>query len=567
VASQVGHIHPSVHFDLQKYHPEAWELLQSAERADIYKCIAENLKKGMAEGLYRDDLDIDVIARIYISRFDVTFDGELFPADKYRFEDVIWELFRYHIRGIASDKGVKYLVKKVKKERNGNGARSAIGSGVVALALLAGALGLQAQGPVSLSLQQAVDLAAKQSYQVQNSELEADKARARIKEVIAIGLPQVSASAGLMNYLDVPTQVIPNFFGSGPEVVAVQFGLPWSANGGIRLDQLIFDGSYLVGLQAAKEGRKMADEELERNVKDARIQAAKAYYAVLAADEGVLLVGEVLPVLERSLLESNVMFENGFMEEIDVDRLRIEVANAQDRQLVFARQAEVARNYLRFMLGMQLNTPIELTDDLKTLIEDPNEAALAEEPLDRERHIDQRIANTYVRASALELKNAKAAYLPNLSGYFSHQEQWNANTFEPISGPIPWFPATLWGVQLNVPIFSSGMRASKVSQMKLGQEQAEVNLALTTQRLELEHSQRRYDVLTAQELYRNERDRLELSQRVFDRTSLKFAEGVASSFELTQEQNQYLAAQQSYIQRLVDLVNARAELRRALDRF
>jgi len=436
-------------------------------------------------------------------------------------------------------------------------------SGLWALLVLPGV----AQGPVSLSLQQAVDLAAKQSYQVQNSELEAEKARARIKEVIAIGLPQVSGSAGLMNYIDVPTQVIPNFFGGGSELVQVQFGLPWSANGGVRLDQLIFDGSYLVGLQAAKEGRKMADEELERNVKDARIQAAKAYFAVLASDEGARLVGKVLPVLERSLLESSVMFESGFMEETDVDRLKIEVANARDQQTVFNRQAEVARNYLRFMLGMQLSTPIELTDDLENLINDPAEATLAGEPFDRERHIDQRIANTYIRASALELKNAKAAYLPSLNGYFSYQQQWNANTFEPISGPIPWFPATLWGVQLNVPIFSSGMRASKVSQMKLGQQQADVNLALTTQRLELEHAQRRNDVLTAQELYRNERDRLALSQRVFDRTSLKFTEGVASSFELTQEQNQFLSAQQSYIQRLVDLVNARAELRKALDRF
>ncbi len=429
------------------------------------------------------------------------------------------------------------------------------------------ALPVLAQGPVQLSLQQAVDLAAKQSYQVQNSELEADKARARIKEVIAIGLPQVSASGSVLNYLDVPTQVIPNFFGSGPEFIEAQFGLPWSANGGVRLDQLIFDGSYLVGLQAAKEGRKMADEELERNVKDTRVQAAKAYYGVLAADEGSRLLGEVLPVLERSLSDSEIMYENGFMEETDVDRLRIEVASARDQQMVFERQAELARNYLRFMLGMPLSAPIELTDDLEKLINDPAEMALAEEPMDRERHIDQRIANTYIRASALELKNARAAYMPSLSGYFSHQQQWNANTFEPIDGPIPWFPATLWGLQLNVPIFSSGMRASKVAQMKLGQQQAEVNLELTTQRLELEHAQRRSDVITAQNLYRNEKERMELSRRVFDRTSLKFTEGVASSFELTQEQNQYITTQQSYIQRLVDLVNARAELRKALDRF
>lgn len=567
VASQVGQIHPSVHFDLQKYHPDAWDLLQSTERADIYQCIANNLKKGIEEGLYREDLNIDVIARIYISRFDVTFDGQLFPADQYRFEEVIWELFRYHTRGIASDKGVKYLVKKVKKERDGGALRSAVKAGLVLLAVLGGSLGLMAQGPMRLSLQQAVELAAKQSYQVRNSELEAEKARKRITEITAIGLPQVSASGGLMNYIDVPTQVVPNFFGSEPALIKLQFGVPWSANGGVRLDQLIFDGSYLVGLQAAKEARTMADEELERSTKDARIQAAKAYYAVLAADEGARLLGETVPVLEKSLRDSEVMFANGFMEETDVDRIRIELANIGDQRLIFQRQAEVARNFLRFVLGLPSGTPLDLTDDLEKLIADPAETALAGEPFDRARHIDQRIAETYIRASTLELKNARAAYLPNLSGFFNHQQQWNANTFEPVNGPIPWFPATLWGVQLNVPIFSSGMRGSKVAQMKLQLEQAGVNRELTTQRLELEYEQRRNDVLTAQELYKNERDRLELSRRVFDRTSLKFAEGMASSFELTQEQNQYIAAQQSYIQRVVDLVNARAELRRALDRF
>jgi len=116
VAGQAGQMHPSIHFDMQKYHPEAWDLLQSTSREDIYRCVSENIAKGIKEGVYRDDLNVDVIARIYISRFDVTFDGELFPSDKYRFEEVIWEMFRYHTRGIASRKGLDYLEKKMIKE-------------------------------------------------------------------------------------------------------------------------------------------------------------------------------------------------------------------------------------------------------------------------------------------------------------------------------------------------------------------------------------------------------------------------------------------------------------------
>jgi TetR/AcrR family transcriptional regulator, cholesterol catabolism regulator len=117
IAGQLGQMHPSIHFDLQKYHPEAWDLLQRTERADIMECVTANMKKGIEEGLYREDLNIPVISRIYIARFDVTFDGQLFPASEFNFNEVVWELFLYHIRGIASDKGIRYLVKKVKKER------------------------------------------------------------------------------------------------------------------------------------------------------------------------------------------------------------------------------------------------------------------------------------------------------------------------------------------------------------------------------------------------------------------------------------------------------------------
>ncbi len=117
VAAMVGKMHPSIHFDLEKYHPAAWKHLMSTKQAEIYECMVKNLRKGMKEGLYREDINVDILARIYISRFDMCFDGELFPPSEHPFADVLWEQYRYHIRGIASKKGLEYLEKKVKKER------------------------------------------------------------------------------------------------------------------------------------------------------------------------------------------------------------------------------------------------------------------------------------------------------------------------------------------------------------------------------------------------------------------------------------------------------------------
>lgn len=117
LAGLLSQVHPSIHYDLEKYHPRAWLEFHEGKRAHIYGCISRNMQKGIAEGLYRDDLNVDVVAKLYMARFDVLFDGEIFPMDKYSFADITWESFRYHVRGIASDKGARYLERKVTKER------------------------------------------------------------------------------------------------------------------------------------------------------------------------------------------------------------------------------------------------------------------------------------------------------------------------------------------------------------------------------------------------------------------------------------------------------------------
>ena len=430
--------------------------------------------------------------------------------------------------------------------------------------LLATGLGLNAQGPMTMSLQQAMDHAAQYSYSVRTNELEAEKARRKIKEVMAIGLPQIDASGSIQNYIDVPISVVPNFFGEGPEFLEAQFGVPWTLSGQVQLNQLIFDGSYLIGLQATKELKQQSDQELELAIRDARAAAAKAYYGVLAAEEGAEALRESVPVLERSLTEAQAMQETGFMEETDVDRIRIELANTRDQLMVFERQQVLALNLLRFYLGVPSGTPMELTDDLQELIDAPDERALVGQPMDMAGHVEHRIAESQVRLQTLNVRNEKAAYWPRLNGFLSHQQQ--AFGFNDVV-ETDWYPGTLWGVNLQVPIFSSGMRANKVKQADLTLQQVEVNKQRVEQQLALEEAQARSDVETAQALYDNQRDRLELARRVFERTSTKFTEGLSSSFELTTEQGNYLSQQQAYIQRLADLVNARTELRKTLDLF
>lgn len=421
-----------------------------------------------------------------------------------------------------------------------------------------------AQGPLTLTLQQAMDMAAQQSYAVQSSTLEAAKAEARIKEITALGLPQVDGSGSFNNYLEVPTSVIPNFTGVGTDFLQVQFGVPYTTTGGLQLNQLIFDGSYLVGLKASRELRTRSEQDLEKAVADARYQAAKSYLGALAAREGARLAAESVPVLEKSLAEATAMKEQGFMEETDVDRLSIALASARDRARSFAQQERVAMAFLRLVLGVPAETPITLEGDLEAIVNDPGEMGLSESRIDLNSHIDYQLAGTLIRLQELEVRNQKAAFLPKMFGFANAQTQsFGFNTV----WESDWFPSSAWGLSLQVPIFSSGLRNNRVKQADLTLRQTEVNKAFTEQNLLANAEERSEKARTALESYTTEKQNLELAKRIFDRTSIKFSNGLSSSFELNQDQSQYLQAQQIYIGKLVDLLLARTDLRKALDLY
>ncbi len=421
------------------------------------------------------------------------------------------------------------------------------------------------QGPVSLSLQQAMDMAAQQSYTVQYSALEAEKAEAKIKEILATGLPQVSATGSLNNYLIVPKQVIPNFFSDEPKTIEIEFGIPWAMTGAVQLNQLLFDGSYFVGLKATRELKDKAHLDLEQAQHNARAQAAKAYLSVLAAEEGVRLLGEGLPLLEKSDTDAKAMLEQGFMESTDVDRLTIQLSDTRNQQRNLQQQGNVARAFLALVLGLPSGTPLTLTDPLTKLMDDPAEKALADQNFTVDQHVEDKQANSQLRLGELQLRNEKAAYLPRLTGFINYQQQFNGLEFTPATGP--WYAGSLWGLALNVPIFSSGMRANRVKQMRIGLKEADVNLKGTEQRLLTTYLQQQAVLKSAEDNYATAKANMDLSQRIFERTSVKFNLGVGSSFELTQEHGNYLTAQQNYIQRMVDLLQARTDMRKALDMY
>lgn len=440
---------------------------------------------------------------------------------------------------------------------------------------------ITAQEKKSFSLEEAQKHAVENSYQMLLSDLGIEEARQDVNETRAMGLPQLSASASFQNFIDVPTQVIPNFLapaitqtlvGSGvlppeaanqpadPEFIEAQFGTEYNTTVGVSASQLIFDGRYFYGLKASRAFVNYA--RLQRNNDEAGIkrQVAEAYYATLTSEESVEVFEKSMENVKKTLAETKAMYEEGFMEELDVDQLSLMESNLST-QLENARmQSENARALLKFMLAMPIDSEIELTDELEKLLSEENVEALILKNPNIEQHRDMLLLDEGINLQKINLGATKSAYYPTLGAFFQHQQMNMTNEIDFET----WFPNTVWGINLNVPIFTSFSTRSKVQKVKLGIDKLEVQREQLSNSLSLEVMNAKSALITALSSYRHEKKNMELAMKIQDKTLEKFNLGMASSLELTQAENQLLTTQGNYIQSIFNVLNAQSRLSNAI---
>ena len=224
------------------------------------------------------------------------------------------------------------------------------------------AVGKTARAQQSFTLKEAQDYAVENSYQTQSAHFDVEKAKKVIKETVAIGLPQVSGNFNFQNFLEIPTQVLPDFISptviatliendllepgaapqGEPQSIAAQFGTKYNVSGGIKVEQLIFDGSYIVGLQASRTYLQLSQNSLEKSEKQIKEAVMRAYTSVLIAEENYKIQQEAESSLSKTLTETTAFYENGFSEEQDVDQIRLLHVNALNSLKNAERQVELA---------------------------------------------------------------------------------------------------------------------------------------------------------------------------------------------------------------------------------
>lgn len=439
---------------------------------------------------------------------------------------------------------------------------------IIGAGLIAGTAEGPAQvtrGKTMYSLKEAQDYALENNLNIVNARLDVDAARKRIWENTAAGLPQVSASAGYTNNLQLMTTLIPaEFFQGEPGTfIPVQFGTQHNASANVIATQLLFSGPYIVGLEAASKYKELTERNLVRSESDIREAVAQSYYSILLAEAGRDAYSKNLESMNQRLGETKAMLETGFIEETDVDQLSITVANLENEYRAAEQLANLSYRMLLYQMGRELDAQIGISESLDDIIADLTNDLMQQE-FQVEDHIDYKIMNSQEQLAYLQVKMYKFEYLPTLSANLSHTQMAMRRDFNFFDFDQEWYPSTTLGFNLSIPVFSSGQRRARISQSLVELEKTKNLKSTLADGLELAVRQARIDFRTACGQYLNEKRNVDLAQKVFDHTAVKYRNGLASSLELTMASDQLTGAQTGYISSTVELLTARMRLEKAL---
>ena len=428
----------------------------------------------------------------------------------------------------------------------------------------------QADGASRFSLAEAEDYAALHAYTVQDKVLEFEKAKKTITETAAMGLPQISASFGYSYNAQIPQTPIPaQFFDPNApegEFATVAFGVAHQNQGQLQVNQLLLDGSYFVALQASKVFKETNRLESELAEIEARKNAAQSYYGVLVSEKTVSILKQNLKVLSDNFKETRKLYENGFVEDQDVDQLELLINNLQNNLDNAERQRKLAYQLLKFNLGMGLDKPIALSTTLEELITPAQIAlGLSLDSFQVDNHISYRSTIANERAAQLSLANERAKYYPSLSAFLTHSQSLFGNEIGDVFDfNTYWIPGTTIGASLRWDIFTGLARHAKVQKAKIDVERIAVAKSATESQLDLEFERALSDYKFAIDNYNNQMRNMELSEKIRNKTLLKYKEGLSSSLELSQSENQLLQTQTNYINAILKALNSKEALEYAL---
>lgn len=447
-------------------------------------------------------------------------------------------------------------------------------------------LGSAQEDSKSYSLKEAIEYAKEHNYDLINAQTDIEIAEKKVWETTAIGLPQVNGTISNENFIDIPITLMPDFISSSvygvneyafgltpvvpqsedPQFFAVQFGTKHNATAGVDVSQLLFSGEYIVGLQASKAYLGQTEKQKVQTEIILVEQVSKSYFLILSLQDNLEILKSSLTLNKTLLDETKAMFETGFLEDTDVDQLDVIVSTLEATIRNIENEKATAISFLKFYMGHKNETKIELTDNISQVINHLDIDYLLQSKFDENENIDFLLFMQQKELANLQLKRDKSTYLPSINAFFSAKTNAMRDTYSFFDTKQRWYPTTVWGFSMNIPIFSSGQRRAVIKQSKLNLKKLDESQKQLSTSLQLQVETSRNKFSNQYYEYLNRKKNFKLTSKIYNKTQVKYKEGMASSFDLNQAQNSFIQSNTDYTMSIMNLLQNKIELEKMLTR-
>lgn len=419
--------------------------------------------------------------------------------------------------------------------------------------------------PTAMSLQQCIEYAKVNNPNLKNAEAGIKAAKARVGETVATGLPQIAANADLGSNFIIPTSFLPAEILGGPpgEFVGVKFGTQYVGRATIDVNQMIFNGSYFVGLKASRTYTELSRKDLISSQTDVITAIKKAYYGVLVSAERLALVDKNVQRLDSLLNQTKVMYNNGFAEKIDVSRIQVQYNNIVTAKKTSTIGLEIGMNILKFQMGLPMTENITLSDNLESI-----QLQVLNDDFKKDFNYSNRIEYSKLEINRmlteLDIKNTKVQYLPNLNFYGSYGASFGTSAFDSfIQFGSKWRDLGVVGIRANIPIFDGLRKSNQVQQKKIALQQIENTQVLVKNQIDMEQEQATLTFGNNLETLKSQRNNMDLAQEVYNVAVIKYQQGVGSNIEVINADASYKEAQTNYYAALYDALIASVDLEKS----
>ncbi len=432
----------------------------------------------------------------------------------------------------------------------------------MALCLLVTGMQASAQKENKFTVKQAADYATKNAVQVKNALLDIQIQQQSNKEITSAAFPQVNGSLSLNDYLNIPTSLLPGEIVGQPAgtYVPVKFGTKYNAAGGIELNQLLFDGQVFVGLQARDASIKFYQKTVEVTQENIKANIYKIYYQLVVGKKQMESVDANIERLEKLLHDVTEMYKNGFSEKLDIDKITVQLNNLRTEKMKIENSLTNGNSSLKFLMGMPQKETLVLTDTLSE--QELKTGILDDAAVTYEARKELQLLNLAKRLGEYNIKRYKLSYIPTVAAFASYQKNAQRKQFD-IFGGGSWFTTSLVGLKISVPIFDGFAKRARIDKAKLQLQQTNNNIEQLKQSIDNDVEQAKRNMKNAILTMDNQKRNIDLSEKVYKTTKLKYEQGLGSNTEIYNANADLKVAQNNYYSALYDAINARIDYLKA----